>query len=366
MSQVAEIRYDTIIDKTEADFVKMAPAHIDFRAERGFALQHLQNNSYLLKVAESNPVSLAQAIKNVAAIGLSLNPAKKQAYLIPRSVKIGNDYVNKVFLEPSYMGLCDLATGLGTIAWIQARCVYAKDTFIDNGPGLLPTHTYDAFAKKEARGEFVGVYCVAKTKDGDYLTTIMNAEDILKIRDKSESYKKSKSGPWVDHFEEQAKKTVVRNASKMWPKGEHMERLEQAIHLSNENEGFEPILTSPSLSQFTVEQKKYFDNLITKNDAIGMYCFMQTLDEGVKISLYNSFEKGTIGKYKQIVSKLETSGHSQFTDVLAAIETSAETGDDMAVKELLSDLSQEAIDYLKQRVTKDAGEFLDMCINEAA
>jgi recombination protein RecT len=357
-------RYDTIIDEVAEDFKSVAPSTIQFKAERSYALQLLQNNDYLMRVAESNPISLAQAIKNVAAIGLSLNPAKKQAYLIPRSIKFNGQFINKVFLEPSYMGMCDLATGLGTIAWIQARCVYDEDKFIDNGPGQLPTHTYDAFAKQQKRGEFVGAYCVAKTKDGDFLTTTMNAEAILLVRKKSEQWKKSQSGPWKDHFEEQAKKTVVRNAFKMWPKGEHMERLEQAIHISNENEGFEPLVTSPETRSFTAEQKKYFDKLISNGDDIEMFCFMGQLDHGIQSNLYNSFEKGSITKYKNIVSGLIAEGQRKITDITVVIEDAVKSNDEFAIKELIPDLSQEAIDYLLMNTSDEAGKLLSECRKE--
>jgi recombination protein RecT len=365
-TQVAEVSYGDVIDKIEGDFNQLAPSNLQFKGERGYALQLLQNNDYLMTVAQSNPVSLAQAMRNVASIGLSLNPAKKQAYLIPRSVKSGGKYVNKVFLEPSYMGMCDLATGLGTIAWIQARVVYKNDEFTDNGVGLPPTHKYDAFGSLEDRGEFVGTYCVAKTKDGDHLTTTMNKQAIETIRGKSEQYKKSGTGPWKDHFEEQAKKTVVRNAFKMWPKGEHMDRLEQAIHMSNENEGFEPIVTAPNLSSFTPEQKQYFDNCISSSDAIRMFCFMTSLDQGVQTNLYNSFEKGTITKYKQIVTGLIMKGQSLFVDIKTALEEAAASDDELAAKELLEDLPQEAIDYIKEKTDSETSNFISQCLMELA
>ena len=349
-TNVAPITYDKIIDRVEPEFNQIAPAGMNFKAERGFAMQHLMNNEYLMTVAQGNPVSLAQAIRNVAAIGLSLNPAKKQAYLIPRNVKVGGQYVSKVFFEPSYMGMCDLATGIGTIEWIQARVVYSIDTFVDNGPGLLPTHKYDAFAKTSDRGQFVGVYCVAKTKGGDFLTTTMNAEQILVVRDKSESYKKYKSGIWVDHFEEQAKKTVVRNAFKMWPKGEHMERLEQAVHMSNENEGFEPILTEPNIGEYTADQKAYFDKLIETSDAMGMMVLQQTIEERTFTNLYHSFVKGMKGKYQQIVDSLLSAGSNRLMDCVQAIKDGLDANDDAAVFEVVEDMNNDLLGIIYSRL----------------
>lgn len=369
MSEASSFR-ELIETKVKPDFLKMAPPSMKLEAEADYAMQILTNNEFLMKVARSNPVSLVSAMKNVAAIGLSLNPAKKQAYLIPRSVKIGNDFVSKVFLEPSYMGLCDVATQSGDIEWVQARCVYSNDEFTDNGIGEKPTHRYNAFGKD--RGEFVGVYCVAKTKEGDYLTTLMDADQINSIKERSESWKafkagKAKSGgPWQSDFEEMAKKSVVRNAFKTWPKTGNMERLEQAVHLSNENEGFDPITTAPELNEFTAEQKKHFDHLITKSDAMGMAVFMSSMDHGVQTALYNSFEKGTITKYKNIVSKLEMDGRKQIEDIKQVIIDAAQTGDDLAVKELLPDLSQEVTDWLMEKFDNETRGFVMLCQQEAA
>lgn len=339
------------IEQTQDRFMSIAPSWMKFDAEQGFAKQHLSNNSYLFGVAQKNPVSLMQAITNVAAIGLSLNPAEKLAYLIPRNVKIGDQYITKVFLEPSYMGLCKLATDTGSIQWIQANVVYANDEFIDNGPGEKPSHKYKAFAKQEERGEFVGVYCVAKTEHGDYLTTIMPAEEVLSIRERSEQWKKSKSGPWASDFNEQAKKTVVRRAHKMWPRTN--QRLAEAVDLSNNNEGFEAILSEPSLGQYSAETKAYFDGLIEKADAIGMYTFQRTTDESTFNNLYHSFAKGTKGKYQGIIKELIGKGASLIQDCADAVRTGIESGDDAAVLEIVQDLQPDTLDLLLALLTPD-------------
>ena len=58
---------------------------ITFEREAQFAMQILQDpDSYIHKVAMANKSSLVAAINNVAAIGISLNPASKLAYLVPR------------------------------------------------------------------------------------------------------------------------------------------------------------------------------------------------------------------------------------------------------------------------------------------
>ena len=51
-----------VIDLTEERFKQVATPAIQYEAEKGFAMQILTNNSYLMKVAQENNASLAQAI----------------------------------------------------------------------------------------------------------------------------------------------------------------------------------------------------------------------------------------------------------------------------------------------------------------
>ena len=52
---------------------------INFEREAGFAIQLLSASEYAMKIATSNRQSVVNAVTNIAAIGISLNPAKKQA-----------------------------------------------------------------------------------------------------------------------------------------------------------------------------------------------------------------------------------------------------------------------------------------------
>lgn len=369
-ANIAEVRYDKVIDMAAERFTRNAPKSIRFENEKGYAVQLLQNNSYLMQVAQESPHSLLQAMTNVAAIGLSLNPAKKQAYLITRTIKEGNQYKSKIFLEPSYVGLCDLATMSGAIEWVQANAVHEKDTFVDNGPGAKPTHTYQAFSKD--RGAIVGVYAVAKTRSGDFLTTVMDADKINAVRARSEAYKafverqKGNGGPWVTDYEEMAKKSCVRNAFKMWPKTQEMERLENAVMLSNDNEGFEPIVTTPPIGQYSADQKAFFDKLISTSDAIGMFLFTKSIDESVYTNLYHSFEKGQKGKYQGIVKSLTEQGAAQLRDVLEAITENLESGNDLAVVEQYGELAKDAQEWILDKLEPRQASAISELMRKAA
>lgn len=204
-----------------------------FEKEAGFAIQVLQQSDYALKLAMENRQSVINAVTNVAAIGISLNPAKKQAYLVPRD--------GRICLDISYMGLLDLAIQSGSVMWGQAELVYEKDPeFTLNELDKLPTHKRNPFAKD--RGAIVGVYVVVKTRDGDYLTTCMSIDEVFAIRDRSSAWKafieKKKKCPWVTDEGEMTKKTVIKRAYKLWPKTERSDAIERAIDYLN-NEGGE-------------------------------------------------------------------------------------------------------------------------------
>jgi len=218
------------IESVKLDFnALLTDKSITFDREYGFAIQVLSGNDHALTTAIGNKVSLLASIKNIAAIGISLNPAKKQAYLVPRK--------GGICLDISYMGLMDLAMDTGSVLWAQCAVVHAADGFTLLGLDKPPEHRFNQFSSE--RGEIIGVYVVVKTRDGDYLTHTMPIGKVYDIRDRSDAWKafcakKIKSTPWATDAEEMIKKTCIKQAYKMWPK---TERLEKAIHYLNTDGG---------------------------------------------------------------------------------------------------------------------------------
>ena len=228
---------------------------VEWIKESQFAIQILGNNKALAELAYKGEASLQNAIINVAAIGISLNPALKHAYLVPRG--------GIVCLDISYMGLMHIAMQSGSIQWGQAKIVYANDTYANNGIDKAPTHTQDTFSRE--KGEVVGVYCTVKTADGDYLTEEMDIDTLHKV----EATSKASKGPWKQWREEMQRKTVVKRASKYWPK---VERLSHAIETINAHEGLE--LTpekevNSEYIQMVVDQTE-IDALKAAMDLVGM------------------------------------------------------------------------------------------------
>ena len=217
VGSVAEMFEQVSVDKS-----------ISFQRESEFALQILYGNDYSRKIALQNPQSVKNAITNIAAIGLSLNPAKKQAYLVPRK--------GGICLDISYIGLVELAVASGSVRFAKAELVRQQDTLVLRGVDKPPEHQFNPFAKD--RGEVVGVYCVVKTIDGDFLTDTMSIDEVNAIRDRSEAWKsyvaKKTPCPWSTDPGEMIKKTLIKRSSKLWPK---TDRLDQAIHYLNTDGG---------------------------------------------------------------------------------------------------------------------------------
>jgi recombination protein RecT len=226
MNALATIQQDVYSVRERFDAIAAQP--VNFEREAGFAIQQLTASDYAMKIATENRQSVINAVTNIAAIGISLNPAKKQAYLVPRD--------GKICLDISYMGLLDIAIQSGSIMWGQAELVHQADRFELHGFDKPPTHARDPFSTE--RGPLVGVYVVVKTRDGDYLTTTMTIDEVFAIRDRTSSWRawteKKKKCPWVTDEGEMVKKTVIKRAYKLWPK---TDRLDQAVHFLNTENG---------------------------------------------------------------------------------------------------------------------------------
>lgn len=218
--------YEKAMTAAKERFTHITGDQKTWDTESIFAMQALMKTDFAMRTANDNPGSVKLAMLNVAGTGLTLNPAHGYAYLIPRD--------GAIVLDISYKGLIKIATDTGSVQWVRADLVHEKDEFTYHGPAALPVHKANPFAD---RGAPIGVYCIAKTHDGDMLTEVMDMAELEKIRGKSLAYVKKKSGPWVEWFGQMAKKAIIKRASKTWPYTDRIERLMDAVEIANEAEG---------------------------------------------------------------------------------------------------------------------------------
>jgi recombination protein RecT len=214
----------------EKRFIELADKNT-FDKECSFAMQLFNKNKYLNSATTESKLI---AVLNVANIGLTLNPALKHAYLVPRSRNVDGKFIVEACLEPSYQGLVKLITDTGSAISVYAHIVYKGDEFQE----VLGTSIDIIHKPKRTSTEIELVYAVAILHNGSKQVDVMPLSEINEIRAMSESYKaweKNKSLPcvWNTHFGEMARKTVIRRLTKYLPKTNQWEKVAKAIELDN-------------------------------------------------------------------------------------------------------------------------------------
>jgi len=318
---------------------------LSYEQECIFAKQQLEKNDFTMKTGINNQRSLQGAILNVAAIGISLNPAKQHAYLVPRG--------GAICLDISFQGLRKIATDSGAIEWAKVELVYKNDTFKWTGPVTVPVHEADPFSKD--RGELIGGYCLAKLPSGEYMVEVMKVEEINKIRDTS---KASKNGPWVNWYDEMAKKTILKRAFKQWPQTTNDQigraRLETAISASHDAEG----------TAYSLEEHAEYMNLFNAGNGLDFYLMRRRTEEDVWNALYNSFDKGFKVKNKEIADNLEKEGIAVILEYVVEVADFKAMQDPGAAAETMSELSEEELKLVTDQLNPIDNEWLSKAIQE--
>lgn len=191
------------------------------------------------KLAQCDPHTVLGAFMIAASLGLEPNTPLGQAYLIPRNSRRKNPSTGlwedcmECNFQIGYRGFVTMIHRVPSLKSLQADVVYSGDHFLARkGSNSVLEHS-QAMTK---RGDFVGAYCYVSLRDGGEDFTILTMEDIAKIRDRSETYKKLRddsvqlSGdkqskaqknlaetPWVLWFDEMSIKSVIKRHSKRMP-----------------------------------------------------------------------------------------------------------------------------------------------------
>jgi recombination protein RecT len=146
--------------------------------------------------------SLFGAAQRAAAMGLL--PDGREGAIV--------EFGGRCQFMPMIAGVLRLLRQSGQLSTIDALAVCKNDKFTYR-PGIdeVPVHEPDWFGD---RGEMIGVYAVARMKDGGAMTEIMSMKDIDKVRNVSRSKAK---GPWAEWFDQMAIKSVLRRLAKRLP-----------------------------------------------------------------------------------------------------------------------------------------------------
>lgn len=203
--------------KTVAEFFEanrsaiaaVLPKHVTPDRLLKVALQAVRNTPQLLDCSSE---SLMGAVVQLATLGLEPNGVMGHAYLIPYKNRKKNRTDAQVIV--GYKGLIDLARRSGQIETIYAHAVRQGDKFdVSLGTEGSVRHKID-FAAGD-RGPIVAAYACAKFRDGGYQFEVMSRHEIDQIMAGSQSG--GRDGPWKDHYEQMARKTVIRRLANYLP-----------------------------------------------------------------------------------------------------------------------------------------------------
>lgn len=240
---------DLLNDKAIKEQIKRAlPKQLEADRFMRVMLTELRTTPAL---ANCSPESFLSALMQSAQLGLEVGNGLGHAYLIPFGNGKDTQGRANVQLIIGYRGMLDLIKRSGQVSKLSVRAVHEKDDFhyeygLNEDMKHLPTIEAET-------GELTYVYAVVHMKDGTKQFEVMSRKQIEEIRLQS---KASGASTWKNHFEEMAKKTVVRRLFKYMPISVEMERaiilderaeanMDQQTHILFEDDSIIDMPTNP-------------------------------------------------------------------------------------------------------------------------
>jgi recombination protein RecT len=175
------------------------------------------------KLAECHPDTVLGGLMTIAQLGLRPG-VLGHAWLLP--LWSGRNSRFEAQLIIGYQGMVELAYRTGQIKSLTAHTVYENDEF-QVSYGIDDTIVHRPQLNGD-RGKPIAYYAVAKFYpprpgvDSGHAFYVMTQQEMEDHRDKFAMAKNKRtqeiSGPWRDHFEAMALKTVVRMLAKWMPK----------------------------------------------------------------------------------------------------------------------------------------------------
>lgn len=197
---------DAELRRMQPQFERVLPAHLPSERLMRTILNAVTVNPRLL---EADRRSLWRAAMTSAVLGLEPDAVMGQGYLVP--------FKGKVQFLPGYRGLVTLALNSGYL--VEGRVVRKRDHF-DYEYGLVPrlSHKPDASGAIGEDNPIVGAYATARSNVNPPTFDVMMLEAILRVRDRSESYKNNaQRSPWSTDFEAMCRKTPIRQLASHLP-----------------------------------------------------------------------------------------------------------------------------------------------------
>jgi len=189
------------------------------------------------KLLQCTPLSVTGSVMEAAQLGLELDPALGQAYLVPLGEGKGSERVLKCQMWPGYRGYIALAMRTGVVAGMFG-CVVRKDDEFDIIMGTdHQMHHKVKYPESMDPNDWIGAYSVITyTKHNRPDFEFMGRDEILRIKKNSPSMKANAGGPWVTHEDRQWIKTTIRRLSKRIELSTNDHRLQKAAALEDYHE----------------------------------------------------------------------------------------------------------------------------------
>jgi len=188
------------IESMAPEFEKALPPHIDVKRFVRIAQTAIIGNPAILNCDRR---SIYQACIHAAQDGLL--PDGREGAIVP--------FKDKAQWLPMIAGILKKIRNSGELISITAQIVKERDQFrywVDSDGEHL-NHEPLTFGDG---GKVIGVYALAKTRDGGLYIDTMGVEDVEKVRAVSRA---KNAMAWTQWWDEMAKKTVLRRLSKRLP-----------------------------------------------------------------------------------------------------------------------------------------------------
>lgn len=209
-------------------------------------------------LVQADRTSFFAACMKAAQDGLL--PDGKESAIVTFNTNVGGKgnpkWIKKAQFMPMVAGILKKMRNSGELAMITSNVIYKNDDFkywVDqNGEQL--THVPNLFAD---RGDRLGVYAMAKTKDGANYIEVLTAKQVDDVKQASKS---KDSGPWAGPFEDEMwRKSAIKRLSKRMPMSTDLE-----MTINSDEELFTPPAPQPEENDVTPAPKPVKSSRLVK------------------------------------------------------------------------------------------------------
>lgn len=193
-------KFQNDLDRLDGEIKALLPSSITLGAFKRVVRTAVQND---LELLSANGKTLFAACMECAKQGLL--PDGEEAALVIFGSK---DKSKTVSFMPMVKGVIKQIWRSGKIGYISANAVYENDLFdyclgdeeyIKHKPAM------------EARGKIIAAYAIVKTKEGEFIRTVLTKEDIEKLRNAGRA---ADGNYWTKWYDQMAVKSAIHRLAK--------------------------------------------------------------------------------------------------------------------------------------------------------